>query len=252
MYPRLPVVDSPGAVAGRSKALGGRGGAGVEDLPGWAISPGACAGRAMLQGPAFAMLGLVAPAEVSGVEVLAGVTPPVLFVANHTSHLDSPTLLRAMPSVWRRRVAVVAAADYFFSKPWLGASVTLLMNTFPFSRSASPTSVRRSLAHCAWLLDRGWSLLLYPEGTRSCTGEMAEFKSGVGLLAVRLGVPVVPVYMEGLHKVLPKGQKVPRPGRVQVSFGNALSFEPETPYDLATQAIEGAVRALGEGSGVGD
>jgi 1-acyl-sn-glycerol-3-phosphate acyltransferase len=72
---------------------------------------------------------------------------------------------------------------------------------------------------------------------------------------VRLGVPVVPVYMEGLQKVLPKGQKVPRPGRVRVSFGEALSFEPETPYDVATQSIEGAVRLLGvrdQGSGIRD
>jgi hypothetical protein len=84
-----------------------------------------------------------------------------------------------------------------------------IVNAFPFSRT---DSIRPSLEHCARLLDRGWSILIYPEGTRSITGQMGPFKSGVGLMAVELGVPVVPVNISGTYQLLPKGRAIPRRG----------------------------------------
>jgi long-chain acyl-CoA synthetase len=232
----------PETTVGHLQALveGHQGGA-RPAFPHWPLSQPAAALRAALQGPAFAMLDLLAPAHVRGCEVLAGLQPPVLFVTNHTSHLDSPVLLRALPSRWRRRVAVAAADDYFFARRALGLAVALGLNAFPFSRT---TSVRPTLEHCAWLLDQGWSILLFPEGTRSVSGDLAPFKAGVGLLAVELGVPVVPVRLRGLHAVLPKGSSLPRPGHVRVQFGRAVRFAEGTSYAAVTAQIEEAVRNL--------
>jgi long-chain acyl-CoA synthetase len=147
-----------------------------------------------------------------------------------------------MPVQWRRRVAVAAAADYFFTRTLLGAAVALVLNAFPFSRT---TNVRPTLEHCAWLLDHGWSVLLFPEGTRSPTGRMRPFKAGIGLLAVELGAPVVPVCINGLYHVLPRGRAVPCPGRVTVDFGVPLRFTPQTSYAEAARAVEDALRRLG-------
>jgi 1-acyl-sn-glycerol-3-phosphate acyltransferase len=136
---------------------------------------------------------------------------------------------------------VAAAADYFFSRPLLGGAAALLVNAFPFARTGS---IRPSLAACARLADAGWSILLYPEGTRTPDGALGAFHPGAGLLAVELGLPVVPIYLDGLFQVLPKGRHIPRPGRVAVCFGPPLRFAPATPHGEAAAAIEAAVRAL--------
>jgi len=138
-------------------------------------------------------------------------------------------------------VAVAAAADYFFARPPLGSAVALLLNAFPFSRTSA---VRPTLEHCARLLDQQWSILLYPEGTRSLTGAIGQFKAGVGLLAVELEVPVVPVHLQGLQQILPKGRIIPRRGPVTVNLGPPVTFPTGTPYDTVAQCLEEAVRSL--------
>ena len=209
------------------------------DLPRWPLTQAAGLARAATQPWVFGLLGLIAPAQIAGREIFEDFSPPALLVANHTSHLDSPVVLKALPGGWRRRVAVAAAADYFFSRAWLGAAVALALDGVPLVRGAA----RSSLAHCAWFLDRGWSILLYPEGTRSTTGEVAPFRAGVGLLAAELSVPVVPIGLAGLFQILPKGRRLPRPGRVQVRFGQPLHFARATPPSLAGSAIEQAGRS---------
>ncbi len=201
--------------------------------------------RAAVQfGLAFPLLRLVAPQTVDGREHLRGLLGPVLFAANHLSHLDTPVVLAAMPPGWRFRTAVAAAADFWFSSGRIkSAAAALLFNAFPFSRGGS---IRPSLERCSYLLDRGWSVLIYPEGSRSDTGLMGLFKSGTGLMSVELGVPLVPVHIQGTFKVLSKGQTVPRRGEVRVRFGKPLRFPPRTSYLDATRAIEEAVKALGD------
>jgi 1-acyl-sn-glycerol-3-phosphate acyltransferase len=210
----------------------------------WLLSNFAAAMRAALQKPVFAILKIVTPVHVKGIEMLAEADPPALLVANHTSHLDTLVVLRTLPPRWRNRVAVAAAADYFYAQPWIGAGVSLLVNAFPFRRFAPASHVKDTLEHCAWLGEHGWSILLYPEGTRSTTGEMKPFKGGVGMLALHLGVPVIPIYTEGLAHVLPKGRLVPQPGPITITFGRPLTFAPGTDHRDATAAIEQAVRAL--------
>ncbi len=209
----------------------------------WPLSRLVRLGRAILQlFLVFPLLRTVAPLKVEGRENLKDLRPPVLFAVNHQSHLDTPTVLAALPITWRSRTAVAAAADFWFAA---GRSrkllATFVFNAFPFSRT---DSIRPTLKHCCRLLDRGWSVLIYPEGTRSETGQMGSFKSGAGLMAVELGMPVVPIHIRGTHEVLPKGQTMPRRGRVQVRIGKALRFPLQTSYIEATKTLEEAVKVL--------
>src|SRR5215213_184828 len=95
-----------------------------------------------------------------GLDVFHDVTPPVVFVANHSSHLDTPTILRAIPRKWRNSTAVAAAADYFYSKRWKANGVALMFNTVPLGREGGGTE---ALAHVEKLMSQGWSLMMFPE-----------------------------------------------------------------------------------------
>lgn len=206
----------------------------------WPLSPPATVGRRLLQFPAGLALDWLAPVEVQGAEVWRELSEPCLLAANHASHLDTAVLLRALPP-GRRRLAVAAAADYFFANPVLGAIVALAVNAFPLPRRGNP---RSALRHCARLIDRGWSILVYPEGTRSPDGRIGAFRPGIGWLAAALACPVVPAHLAGLHDVLPKGRHVPRPGRVRVRFGPPLRFAAGIRPDVVAAAVEAAVRRL--------
>ncbi|MBN9389263.1 MAG: AMP-binding protein [Chloroflexi bacterium] len=197
--------------------------------------------RQALQLAMRGLVGLVVKTRVEGRENLGGLKGPAIFVATHTSHLDSPTILEALPGKVRRRIAIAAAADYFFSKKWLGFITSLVFNAFPFSRGGS---VRPSLLHSAWLIEHGWSILIYPEGTRTTSGKVGSFKPGIGLLAVEMGVPVVPVNVEGLFEILPKGKTLPRPGAASARIGPPVRFGRNVTYEEATREIEQAVRQL--------
>jgi long-chain acyl-CoA synthetase len=200
--------------------------------PRWARARPIVLLRSALQGALLFPLhaGAVAPLRVQGRAYLQGLSGPTLFIANHTSHVDAPTVLRALPPDLRRRVAVAAAADYFFTNRRLAFVTSLLLNGFPFSRD---TAVRESLEYCGELVDDGWSILIYPEGTRSPTGTLQPFKRGIGLLAAQLRVPVVPIALAGLHRVLPKGARWPRTGPVVVRFGPPVSV----PYNADPQRV---------------
>jgi 1-acyl-sn-glycerol-3-phosphate acyltransferase len=215
----------------------------VDALPRWQRSRLARAIRGGFQRWILGgVVDLVAPVRVTGAEYLEGLRGPAIFAVNHASHLDAPALLRALPSRLRERLVPTTAADYWFRNPILGAVVRLLLNGFPFHRCGS---ARATLAQAQALLTAGWCLLIFPEGTRSLTGEMAPFKRGVGLLAARAGhVPVVPVHVGGAYDVLPKGSSVPRPGPMTVAFGTPLRFPPGTGSREATAQIEVAVHNL--------
>jgi long-chain acyl-CoA synthetase len=209
--------------------------------PDWPYSPLAVAARSGVQWPLFGLLGLLVRTEVQGLDHLEALDRPALFVANHTSHLDTPVLLRALPERQRRRIAVAAAHDYFFSHAALGALVGLGVGAFPIARTGD---ARPLIEHCGRLHERGWSLLFFPEGTRSTTGEIGPLKQGIGVLALKLGLPVVPMRTHGLFEVLPKGRRLPRPGRATVHVGAPLDFAPETPVGAVTATIGAALRAL--------
>ena len=191
----------------------------------------------------FLLLGLFCrPLRVEGTEHLAGVWGPVVLVANHSSHFDTLLVLRSIPPHLRRRLTVAAAADYFYGNPLKGATVSLLLNTFPFNRNGN---ARLGLRRCADLIRGGWSLLIYPEGTRSVDGSIQSFKGGVGLLATKLGVPVVPIYLEGAHELMPKGSWRPRRRPVTVRIGEAVAPPSHTDAMAVVSDLQERVRDLG-------
>jgi long-chain acyl-CoA synthetase len=181
------------------------------------------------------------PFVVEGRDAADGITGPVLIVANHCSHLDTPSILRALPWRIRRRTAVAAAADYFYRSRPIGSLATLILGTFPFVREGA---VRSSLERCGEFADDGWSVLIYPEGTRSPSGATAPFRSGIGLLATQLSVPIVPIGVIGTHRAWPKGQRLPRPGPVTVRIGAPVTVRPDADPAEPVERLERAVAAL--------
>jgi 1-acyl-sn-glycerol-3-phosphate acyltransferase len=190
----------------------------------WARSGAAGAVReALLLGVLGPLIDLYARVRVLGHEHLAGLEPPVLFVANHSSHMDTPAILRALPAAWRRRTAVAAAADYFYRVPWLAHLVSLAFNTVPVQRKGEGV-VPGAASELTGLIDDGWSLLVFAEGTRSRDGTVGRLRSGAALLAAERGLAIVPVHVSGTPAVMPPGHRWMRRARgprhpVAVHFG---------------------------------
>jgi 1-acyl-sn-glycerol-3-phosphate acyltransferase len=138
-----------------------------------------------------------------------GIRPPVIFVANHSSHMDTPTILRALPRAWRQRTAVAAAADYFYRKRWVAAAVSLIFSTVPISRRGGGMD-KGAADHLHRLLRKRWNLLLYPEGTRSRDGARGKLHSGAAVLARQHDVPILPIFVSGTREAMPPGRSWPR------------------------------------------
>jgi 1-acyl-sn-glycerol-3-phosphate acyltransferase len=168
-------------------------------------------------------------------DVFDDLPSPVIFVSNHSSHLDTPTILRALPRKWRNRTAVTAAADYFYKKRWKANAVALVFNTVPLGRTGGGLS-GGATDHVDKLIDKGWNLLMYPEGTRSRDGEIGKLRSGAAVIAAQHGIPIVPIHVRGTHAAMPPGQNWPKrkPGRffsrrhqLEVRFGHPIQPESE-------------------------
>jgi 1-acyl-sn-glycerol-3-phosphate acyltransferase len=168
-------------------------------------------------------------------------TGPVVFVANHNSHMDTPLLLRALPGRWRRRTAVAAATDYFYDKPLKALSASLAFGTVPLDRSSGAGVGSGQTAHLDRHIKGGGSLLMFPEGTRSHDGRVGRLRSGAALLAAEHRVPIVPVYVSGTREAMPRGHrwmvfKAGRPGprhRIEMRFGSPILPRPgERPSEV--------------------
>ena len=177
---------------------------------------------------------------------------PVIFVANHSSHLDTPVVLRSIPRKWRNRTAVAAAADYFYKKRWKANGVALMFNTVPLGRDGGGID---ALEHVEKLIGQGWNLMMFPEGTRSRKGDIGKIRSGAAVIAARTGIDIVPIYVDGTHDAMPPGQNWPkrRPGRllsrrhkVEVRFGEPIS----SPDESLRKETMDAVRAFWERKGL--
>jgi long-chain acyl-CoA synthetase len=155
--------------------------------------------------------------DVEGLDSLPKGRPYIL-AANHASHLDAGAVLTALGPL-ARDLRVVVARDYFFDTPLKARFFGRLLNAIPFDRHGDWEA---GLAGCREALEAGHPLLIFPEGTRSPTGRLQEFKAGVGRLALEMQVPIVPTRIDGTHAALPKGRTLPRRHRLRVSFGEAL------------------------------
>lgn len=144
-----------------------------------------------------------------------------IVAANHTSHLDMGLTKMALGEAGKDMV-VLAAADYFFDTKYKRAVIENFTNLVPMERTGS---LRQSLRHARSFLDRGYNALIFPEGTRSLTGEMADFKPVIGYLALHAGVGILPIYLYGTHDAMPKGSSVIKSRKVGARIGRYLSLE---------------------------
>lgn len=171
----------------------------------WARSRPAVAVReAFLRAVLIPLIDAYARRKVLGREHLDAVEPPVIFVANHSSHVDTPAILRALPTEWRRRTAVAAAADYFYRVPLLAHAVALAFNTVAVERKSAVPDAASQLIE---LIEEGWSLVVFAEGTRSRDGTIGRLHSGAAVLAADRGLVIVPVHVSGTHALMPPGRR---------------------------------------------
>lgn len=175
----------------------------------------------------------------------------LVIVANHSSHLDTLCLLAALPLRKLHRAFPAAAVDYFFQSVPRTFVATVVVNALPFARRVR---VRRSLSICSNLLsDPENILIIFPEGTRSETGETREFKLGIGALVAGRDVTVLPCYLQGAFRAWPKGRHLPRPTKVRLIVGAPRNYSSRgaNKIDICTIAAElhRAVKELEERNG---
>jgi long-chain acyl-CoA synthetase len=198
---------------------------------------------------------MFAHAHVAGLTNLADLKGPVIFASNHQSHLDTPLILSALPSRFRGHTAVAMWKEYFDAHFWperhtriewfrdslLYWLVALFFNAFPLPQTE--VGARQSLRYLGDLISDNWSVLYFPEGERTEAGEIHPFQPGIGLIADKLAVPVVPIRLRGVEKVLHRHAHWPRPGPVEVIFGPPLRLRGDD-YAIITRRIEEAVETL--------
>jgi long-chain acyl-CoA synthetase len=153
-----------------------------------------------------------------------------IVVANHASHLDMGLAKYGLGS-YGRDLVTLAAKDYFFEGKWRRAWFENFTNLRPFDRGDSP---RESMREASALLDAGKNVLLFPEGTRSSTGEIGAFKSAMAYLALKHDVDILPLYLEGTHRAMPRGAMMPKNRKLAVHIGPTLDIR------MIREALEGA------------
>jgi long-chain acyl-CoA synthetase len=196
--------------------------------------------------------------RVNGVERLAKVnaSKPVLFIANHVTDVDAALILSALPWHWRSRLAIAMSGEYL--RDWRYPPATIawfarakgkiayalaagLFNVFSLPRQSG---FRRSFAYAGEAVDRGWSILIFPEGTETRDGQLQPFKAGIGLLVSELNVPVIPIMLRGLFELKQRRQFFVSPGRVSVTFGDPIEFSREANAAEITNQLEVKLRDL--------
>lgn len=179
---------------------------------------------------------------VDGREHLAALDRPFIAVANHSSHLDAPLIIGALPRPLARYLAAGAAADYFFDVPWRKWLTTLFFNAFAIERNQEGKRGSSSRS----LLERRVPLLIFPEGGRSKSGHIGYFKHGAAAIAIVTRVPVVPIALVGASVAMPRGVNWPKRGRlpVHVVFGAPMVASEGEKAEEFTQRLSHEVRRL--------
>ena len=180
-----------------------------------------------------------------GAERLKNLNGPALLISNHVTDVDAPLILSALPLRWRLRVAIAMSGELL--REWrhtaklkyaLGAA---LFNVFSLPRQSG---FRKSFAYAGEAVDRGWSVLIFPEGHETTDGQIQSFKAGIGLLVSQLNVPVIPIKLDGLFELKKRRQFFVRPGTVSVTFGEPVKFSAEQTPEQITRELEHKVREL--------
>jgi len=180
----------------------------------------------------------------------------VLLCGNHSSHLDAPAILAALPRETALRTSTAAAKDVFGDHKWRDVASRVVTNALPIERGAG---FSRGLRELEAVLEDDRPLILFPEGRRSTDGRLLEFKPGAAMLALRTGTPIVPIHIEGADGSLPRGGYFPKPHEVAVRFGQPLDPRPfieaveagrmtrRQAYDRITERLRAAILELAAG-----
>jgi 1-acyl-sn-glycerol-3-phosphate acyltransferase len=176
-----------------------------------------------------------------GVDNLRGLNESAIFVFNHSDDFDAPVIYAALPWNIRRKLSVATGANILTDHRGLAFVIRLCYAGFSFARRA----FRPSLAYVGELMASGRHVLLAPEGQLSTDGELGAFKGGIGLLAVTLGAPVVPMRLDGIWGTVPMHARWPqRHSHVTLRIGAPMRFGPDEKYREVTAALREAVLAL--------
>jgi long-chain acyl-CoA synthetase len=225
-------------------------------FPTWNRSlPARVVRRVLLPGFILPLARVFAWVHVHGRQHLERVEGPVIFAANHQSFMDTPVIMTALPRRWRYRLAPAMAKEFFaahFSPKGHGRMLrlatslgyylaALLFNAFPIPQREA--GARRTLRYMGEVAENSYSILIFPEGHHTDTGEIDRFRPGIGMIASRLDLPVVPVRLEGVDRVLHRTWHMARPGHVHVTFGTPLRLA-GSDYEALAKQVEDAVRSL--------
>ncbi|MGH9346306.1 MAG: AMP-binding protein, partial [Vicinamibacterales bacterium] len=193
--------------------------------------------------------------RTEGLEHLRALEGPVIFAANHQSHMDVPVILASLPGRLRARIAPAMLKEFFQAhfypadhtwRQWLTNSLNYYLACFYFNAFPIPqreAGARLTLQYMGQMVSRGWSILIFPEGVRAETGDIKPFRGGIGMIASRLDVPVVPVRLDGVDRVLHATWRFPRAGRVRIAFGAPIRLHGHD-YAALARRVEHAVRSL--------
>lgn len=199
---------------------------------------------------------IMAHPRIVGRENLEGLDSPILITCNHVTYVDVGFVLIAMPPHIRHRLAVGMLGERLwgmwrpptsmnvFARWWQQAGyylVVALFNVFPLPQQSG---VRESFAFAGESVDRGYSVVVFPEGRRTPDGEPSPFRLGVGMLAQRLNIPVVPIRIDGLFDMKKSDRKIARTGELKVLIGKPLRFTPETSAEEITSLLENITWSL--------
>jgi 1-acyl-sn-glycerol-3-phosphate acyltransferase len=179
--------------------------------------------------------------RTTGLERLAAADGPFLLTPNHCLHLDNGIILSRLPFAIRWKLSVAAAADTIYANPLQGVLASVIANAFPLQREGG---VRKSLELLGARLDKGYNILIYPEGKLTVGGPTQPFKSGTGLIAVQGGTPVVPMKLKIKTMSMLDRTGWPLRGSVEVVFGDPITFASDADPNVATKRLEAAVAAL--------
>jgi 1-acyl-sn-glycerol-3-phosphate acyltransferase len=172
---------------------------------------------------------------------------PCIITPNHSSHLDALAVFASLPISQVNSVCAVSAKDYFFCHPVAGWLARLVANCIPVDREGDEDTMR-GVRLCARRLKKGKSLIIFPEGTRSLTGEIGRFKPGASTLGRGLRIPIIPTYVDGAMESLGKNRVIPKPYKIRVVFGEKVCFWEGDfaglPHDEAAKYLEDRVRSL--------
>jgi long-chain acyl-CoA synthetase len=203
---------------------------------------------------------LARPRVLAPPDLAARVQEPLLIIANHVSTYDAPLIQYALPGLLRRRTAAAMSGEMLddfrhFRNPERGGRfsafgpiayflVTALFNVFPLPRLRD---FQRSFAHAGEALDRGYHVLVFPEGARSEAGKLARFRPGIGLLVKQSDTAVLPIAIRGLGELKARGRGWFRSGNIEIHVGEPIRFAPDTPEATITDCLHQLVETLLEG-----